>query len=219
MRAAFYIDGFNLYHAVNDLEENFLKWTNLYGLATEVAAARKDDVVKVVFCSAFYPDDYGKRIRHELFQRALTSYGVVCVMGHYVYEPMDCRGCGREWKKPTEKETDINVALHLFDDAYQDVFDHAYLVSADSDQAATARLFARRFPDKKLLSVVPPGREPSRSMLPYIPRPITLSRDHLERAVMPGMLNDAKGAIVRPREYAPPQGWVHPNDRPKKSKG
>src|SRR5829696_5166464 len=57
--------------------------------------------------------------------------------------------------------------LHVFDDAHRDVFDHAYLVTADSDQAATARMFSERFQAKKLTAVCPPGRAHSQHILRY----------------------------------------------------
>ena len=214
MRAAMYIDGFNLYYAVNDLEENFLKWVNLWHIAEQLIPKQSEQLVKVVFCTAYYPGDTGKRVRHERFKQALEFFGVECVFGHYIQQPMSCHDCGHEWSMATEKETDINVALALFDDAYQDIFDHAYLLSADSDQAATARMFKTRFPDKRLTSVAPPGREPSKNVMAFANAKIKLSPDHLERAVMPGMIETPNGLIVRPHEYDPPPGWVHPKDRP-----
>lgn len=214
MRSAMYIDGFNLYHAVADLGENFFKWANLYRLAQNIIPQQTEEIVKVVFCSAYYPGDTGKRARHERFKKALEFYGVTCLFGHYIHEPMKCRECDHIWQKATEKETDINVALSLFDDAYQDVFDSAYLLSADSDQAATARMFRSRFNGKRLISVAPPGRTPSLSVMHHAHGKIVLNRDHLERVVMPGMIETPQGLIVRPDEYAPPANWVHPDNRP-----
>lgn len=131
---------------------------------------------------------------------------------------MDCRGCGREWDKPTEKETDINVALSLYDDAVQDLFDHAYLLTGDSDQASTARIFKARFPQKRLISVSPPGRNFSKHILKYADGKIALSRDHIERCHFGhAVMVEGRPPILRPREYQPPQGWMHPDNRPKKA--
>lgn len=213
-RAAFYIDGFNLYHAINDLGIPYLKWNNLWELGSGLIPSRSQSLVKAVFCTAFYPKDTGKRARHERYIRAQKHHGVTVMMGHYVHEDMDCRACGHEWKKPTEKETDINVALSLMDDAYSDVFDHAYLVTNDSDQAATAKLFCQRFPAKKLTAVCPPGRTHSKHLLDCCHASITLNVDHLEKCVMGHIIHAIDGLIVRPNEYAPPSNWVHPSDRP-----
>jgi hypothetical protein len=214
-RVAFYVDGFNLYHAVNDLGINYLKWNNLRALAQGLIQSRSQELVRVVFCTAFYPGDTGKRARHERYIKAQKHFGVDVVLGHYVREDMECRDCGHAWKKPTEKETDINVALAVIDDAHMGIFDHALLVTNDSDQAATAKLFAQRFPTKKLTTVCPPGRSHSKHLLDLTSGSVTLTRDHLEKSVMDHMIHATGGLIVRPHEYAPPTDWVHPRDRPK----
>ena len=216
IRASFYVDGFNLYHAINDLNASHLKWNNLWALASSLIPSRSEGLVKVTLCTAFYPNDPGKRARHERYLRAQQHFGVQIIMGHYVHEDMDCHSCLAVWRKPTEKETDINLALALIDDAHMDQFDHAYLVTNDSDQAATAKLFSKRFPHKKLTSVSPPGRRHSQHILGAGAASALITAGHLERAVMDPMIHDKTGLIVRPFEYAPPPGWVHPKDRPKK---
>ena len=217
IRASFYIDGFNLYHAINDLRVPHLKWNNLWVLASTLIPSKSQELVRVTFCSAFYPNDAGKRARHEKYIRAQQHFGVDVIMGHYVHEDIDCRTCQATWRKPTEKETDINLALALIDDAHMDLFDHAYLVTNDSDQAATAKLFSKRFPLKKLTSVSPPGRRHSQHILGAGAAPALITANHLERSVMHHMIESKNGLIVRPPEYAPPAGWVHPRDRPQKS--
>lgn len=186
-------------------------------LASILMPSRSEELVNVTLCTAFYPNDPGKRARHEKYIRAQQHFGVEVIMGHYVHEDMDCRTCQAIWRKPTEKETDINIALALIDDAHLDRFDHAYLVTNDSDQAATAKLFAKRFPFKKLTSVSPPGRRHSQHILGAGAASALITAHHLERSVMDPMIEGEKGLIVRPHEYAPPVGWVHPKDRPKKA--
>lgn len=218
IRSAFYVDGFNLYHAVDDLGEQFLKWCNLWRLAEIVIPQQSETLVKVTFCTAFYPGSPDKRWRHGEFNKALANCGVNVVLGHYVYEPKGCTDCGSEWKKPTEKETDINVALSLYEDAVADVFDRAYLLTGDSDQAATAKFFRRAFPEKSLVTVSPPGRNFSVHIVPLANGgKIALNKDHIERAIMPPIvMASGKPSARRPREYDPPTGWVHPDNRPTK---
>ena len=216
IRSAFYIDGFNLYHAVADLNENFLKWCNFWKLAETVIPSQTETLVKVVFCTAYYPGDTDKRWRHGEFNKALENCGVTVVHGHYVHEPKECRDCGATWRKPTEKETDINVALSLYQDAVADVFDTAYLLTADSDQAATAKFFRSAFPNKSLVTVSPPGRNFSVHITPYANGgKIALNKEHLEKAVLPPIVMGSGPAARRPREYDPPTWWVHPDQRPK----
>lgn len=51
MRTACYIDGFNLYHAVDDLGDSSLKWTNLASLARSYLRDG-DELVRTVFFTA-----------------------------------------------------------------------------------------------------------------------------------------------------------------------
>ena len=216
-RAAFYIDGFNLYHAVDALGEPFLKWCDLRKLGEIIIPSQTESLVSVVFCTAFYPRDQDKKWRHMQYIAANEARGVKCVMGHYVHEEMSCRGCERTWQKPTEKETDINLALSLYQDAVSDVFDVAYLVTADSDQAATARFLSENYPAKSLVTVAPPGRNFSVDISRYAQRRIALNRDHLDRCVLPKIIMGDKGVVAkRPKEYEPPDWWVHPDNRPSK---
>ena len=54
--------------------------------------------------------------------------------------------------------TDVNIAVHLLEDAYDGVFDTALLISADGDLAAPVEAVRRRFPTKRIIVVAPPDR-------------------------------------------------------------
>jgi uncharacterized LabA/DUF88 family protein len=216
-RAALYIDGFNLYHAIADLDVPLIKWASYWHLGESIIKRRSETLVKVVYCTA-HTKNQDKKWRHQQFVKAQEIHGVEVALGHFAGDRRKCNECNNEWWHPTEKAGDINVAIHLMRDGFLDQVDHAYLLTADSDQAATAKMFASQFPNKKLTSVSPPGREPSTHILSHCEqRKIKLNRDHFERCVMPEivMKEGVKGNARRPREYAPYEGWVHPNNRPK----
>jgi uncharacterized LabA/DUF88 family protein len=56
-------------------------------------------------------------------------------MGQFKNKPKQCLKCGTKWMNHEEKETDVNLALALLDLAYKDLYDHAFLLSRDSDLA------------------------------------------------------------------------------------
>lgn len=217
MRGAIYVDGFNLYHAIDDLGENYLKWLNLRRLGELIARGHARTIGRVVYCTAFFPGDFGKKKRHQAYVDALELVDVECLRGHTVREPMECKSpdCLHRWDEPREKETDINVALSLYGDAHRDLYDVAFLITADSDQAATLRAMRNEFPNKKLVTVVPPGREPSKHLRDLSHATLKLTSDHIDECVFPGLVSrSGKKAVIRPSEYDPPIGWVHPDDRP-----
>lgn len=162
----------------------------------------------MVFCTALPDHDEGKHARHVSFNSAQIACGVTVLKGHYVYAP--------DLGKYTEKQSDINVALSIILDGIDNVYDWAFLVSADSDQAATARVFKERLPDKKLVAVAPPNRDPPHKSRPYVEAAFTIKKEQIEAAIMPAFVPAAKGFIRRPDAYKPPDGWVHPDQRPKK---
>lgn len=205
LRAAFYIDGFNLYHPIKEMNEPHLKWANLWKLGEIICEPHGARLVKVVFCTAVPAHLPESRDRHNTFNAAQRAFGVTIVPGHHVHD-------GEKWN---EKQSDINVAIHLMMDAVDDQFDLAILLSADSDQAATTKMFSERFPDKKLLGVAPPNKSVPNKVQQYCFAHFALSRATIERCIMSESVQGKHGPISRPDAYAPPADWQHPDDRPK----
>jgi hypothetical protein len=144
MRVACYVDGFNLYHAIVDLNRPYLKWVNLSALAQSLCRAG-ETLAKVEYFSAYAtwkPDQYS---RHRQYVAALKNFGVVCNMARFSEKSAGCLSCGAKWKRHEEKETDVHFSLTLLEDAIDDVFDRAIIISADSDHVpavvASAHVF------------------------------------------------------------------------------
>jgi len=186
-----------------------LKWANLWRLGEIFCKTNDLNLIKVVFCTAVPQDDLGKRDRHNAFNAAQIASGVTVIKGHHVFEPGS--------NKRSEKQSDINLALSLMMDAEDDVFDWAFVLSADSDQAATARFFSERHPSKALVGVAPPTKTVPAKVIPYCISHFVMTVDQLEQAVMPAFVPGTSRNLIRmPSAYAPPSGWVHPDNRPKK---
>src|SRR3982751_2313408 len=106
MRVTAFIDGFNLYHAVDDLHLNHLKWVNLRLLCEQFAPAPRYSLGQIIYCSAFatwLPDAYK---RHREFVSALEAAGVTPIMGRFKVKDRRCRLCGQTGQYHEEKETD-----------------------------------------------------------------------------------------------------------------
>ena len=221
IRAALYIDGFNLYHPILRMgaKNNHLKWACLWQLGMNLAAAKGQKLVKVVFCTAVpsVRQNSHQRDRHIKFNNAQRASGVTIIEGHYVPENIEVAGIPTGETKWTEKQTDINVCLELIMDGFDDVYDVAMLLSADTDQVATARVFTERLAPlgKSLLGVAPPDRSAPSGYSRYKIPSVVLKKFDIERCIMPEEITFDGIMIRRPVEYAPPEGWIHPNDLPK----
>ena len=111
-RAVAFIDGFNLYHALHDLKQPHLKWLDLWQLCERFTGS-KLQLHKVLYFSAFAawrPDPYK---RHRGYVQALRHVGIEPIMGHFKAKDRGCLSCGARWIAHEEKETDVNIALHL----------------------------------------------------------------------------------------------------------
>lgn len=206
-KAGLYVDGFNLYHGIEKFGEPWLKWLNLRKLGEPIAARHGAVLERVVFCSAV-PDHVPQdtKDRHMLYHAALRSVSVDIEPGHHIWND--------DLKKYSEKQSDINVALSLMADAEDKKIQVAILVSADSDQAATARFFRQRHPKNKLILAVPPNKTVPQKVVPYTNDHFILSRRQIDDAAFQQTIQGKTRAIVRPDAYQPPAWWVHPDDRP-----
>ncbi len=204
-RAAFYVDGFNVYHSLDDLKVPHYKWLDWWALGELLIPSKSETLVRVAMCTAIKTSDVEKQLRHRAYLRALESRGVQCLRGHFIEEDRNCRRCNHTWAAPVEKQGDVNLAISLIADAHKDIFDHAYLVTADSDQAATARMLKTDFPDKQLTTVVITGRSHSKEILAVADAKLTVSDTHITRCLFPRVI-EGPNAILRPKEYDPPGG-------------
>ncbi|GGC38023.1 hypothetical protein GCM10011371_26790 [Novosphingobium marinum] len=139
------------------------------------------------------------------------------INGHYVPENIEENGIATGQTKWTEKQTDINVALELILDGLNDVYDVALLLSADTDQVATARVFSQSLhpKGKMLVGVAPPDRSAPSGYSKYGVKSVSLTQQDIERCVINDRLTLNGVPVLRPTEYDPPKNWMHPDDRPR----
>jgi hypothetical protein len=212
MRVACYIDGFNLYHSIDDLGSNHLKWVDLWSLSHSLCRTG-ETLVKVAYFSAFAtwrPDAYS---RHRQYVAALKNSGVECHMARFSEQTARCAKCGTTWKRHEEKETDVHFSLTFLEDAIDDVFDRAIVISADSDHIPAIRKIKTRLPRKQLFAATPPGRHKNaRGISSACHSGTNITPGRVARNLFPSKVVDATGQPVttRPTEYDPPPGWTPP---------
>lgn len=203
-RAAIYVDGFNLFHAIDDIQRPYLHWVDLKGIMNQIIP-RSQVVKRVVWVTAFKPQGRTKNDRQLAYMNALMARGVVCQTGHFVMHVNGCNACGHRWTESTEKQSDVNLALALADDAHADRFDVAYLVTVDGDHAATARYLKSHFRGKRLVTVAPPGRMHNRHILDWADARATITTEHLENALLPALVKGRGRKVERPAAWLPPE--------------
>jgi len=208
-RVACFVDGFNLYHSLKDLNQDHLKWLNLWSLLESFSPKPYQQVVSVFYFSAYATWLSDAYKRHRVYVNALQGVGVTPVMGFFKEKDRSCRACGAHWKAHEEKETDVNIGLYMINEAHQNNFDRAMLLSGDSDLAPVIRMLRKEFPQKPIRLIAPPGRRHSKESVAAFggnPSLRSIKKGKLKKFLLPDQVRDVHGNVVaiRPPEYAPP---------------
>lgn len=159
-----FVDGYNLYHAIKKLNQNHLKWLNLKTLIEQYIHSPTEKIVDVFYFTALaeWKNRRGKTgtspvERHKDYILALESVGIKTVYGKFKKKNKSCPSCKKLYPTHEEKETDVNIAMYLTALAYEDSFDTAIIVSADSDLIPPIKLIQSKFKNKKIHILVPPN--------------------------------------------------------------
>lgn len=229
MRTAVYVDGFNLYHSALEARPEY-RWLNLHAMAT---AALDDvhDVHRVRYFTAPVKgtkDDQGGPQRQDAYIRALTAHCPMLTVhkGRFVQrekwrrlvEPLHrvftpCPEKVLTWHRE-EKGSDVNLAVHLLNDAWQDDYDCAVLVSDDSDLAEPLSLV--RAMGKHIVLLTPIAlqgrngrtpntaeRYPASDLRKHAHAFRHLSVKHLADSQLPDVVSTARG-----KHFRRPASWV-----------
>ncbi len=200
-----YVDGFNLYHAIDALNEPSLKWLNLRTLG--LTYLRPGEVLnKIVFFTAVLTWDSSKQQRHRSYIKALEAVGVEVVESKFRKVKKHCRIMNRHCNRYEEKQTDVAIAVTMLADAMQDTFRRAILVTADSDQIPTVKKLRLLFPEKWITLAAPPNRGPeARELGGEVHERSPIEPGRLRSCLLPRDVYNVYGRKVatRPSSYEP----------------
>ena len=140
VRVAAYADGFNLYFGLKAKHQRKYLWLDLQALARSLLLPGQT-LEQVTYFTARVRNDLDSEQRQSDYLDALVDHSplVTIVDGRFQEKHRRCRACGATWTVYEEKETDVNIAAALIEDAMQDRYDTALLISADSDLCPAIR--------------------------------------------------------------------------------
>ena len=157
-RVITYIDGYNLYHGLLDAGLRSSRWLDLSELGRSLLKPDQQLVLTRYFTTRVKGDPDKARRQARYIDALATRVALEIDFGHFLSKLVTCHRCGREWAKNEEKKTDVNIAVRMLEDAYDDCFDTAMIISGDSDLSAPIEAIRRRFPDKRVVVAFPPKR-------------------------------------------------------------
>ena len=207
-KANFYIDGFNLYYRA--VRKSPYKWLDLSKLSSSFAPSLTVNRIRY-FTAPIHPraGDPQAPQRQQTYIRALRTIPNLTI--HYgifrnrdKYRPLLNPIPGLPtyvWISDTEeKGTDVNLAAYLLSDGYEKDYDHAYVISNDSDLALPIRMVRDNL--GHAITVVNPNIDPSQRVPKELADAATslrpLRRNTLRNSQFPSTLTDSQGTITKP---------------------
>lgn len=201
-RVITYIGGFNLYHGLLQARLHSARWLDLHALGRSLLKPSQQLELTRYF-TARVRGNPDKARRQGAFLDALCARGRIRIdFGHFLAKPVSCHKCGNRWQKNEEKKTDVNLAVRLLDDAYDDRFDVAIIVSGDSDLVPPIESVSARFPDKRLIAAFPPQRN-STELRRVADKAFEISEATIRGARLPDPVTTRSGTRLRA-----PKGWL-----------
>ena len=202
-RVVAYVDGFNLYFGLKAGYGRRYHWLDLQALVTSLLQPGQE-LREVLYFTARVKNDPGAALRQSTYLDALSAHclRVYRVEGRFQEKPRVCNTCGASWTGYEEKETDVNIATALIEDAVEDRYDTAILVTGDSDLRPAVAAVKRLRPGKRIIAAFPPGRH-SRVLVRAVDAYIPISHTKVRNAQLPRMIVTKNGLrLTRPAYWS-----------------
>lgn len=109
---------------------------------------------------------------------------------------LKCPLCNKVYQTYEEKQTDVNIAIHLFELAVRNEYDTAAIITGDSDLIPSIKIVSSTFPSKSIWSIIPIGRD-AKELINCCNKHMRIKEKHLQTSIFPDeiKLNDSSKLI------------------------
>jgi len=200
-RVITYIDGFNLYFGLKSKGWKRFYWLDARRLSLNLLRPGQV-LISAKYFTAVVKESPDKQQRQKTYLEALSTLPDFHIFyGKYQMNPRQCPRCGYQELVPNEKMTDVNIATELLADAFQNAFDTAVIVSADSDLARSILKVQQLFPDKTIVIAFPPGRYSS-ELHALVKCSFIIGRRTIGSSLFPDIVNKSNGyKLIKPQQW------------------
>jgi len=183
-RVSFIVDGFNLYHSMKDIESDLkykVKWLNLSSLfssllSSYIPACKKGEhnvLQNIYYFTAYANQRIGPEKtewkksnktgemgdnaveRHKKYIKCLRLAEAKIQIGRFKRKNITCRCCGTTTTRHEEKETDVALAVKLFELFHTDQCDTTVIVTGDTDLIPAVKTAKKLFTDRRVFFAFP----------------------------------------------------------------
>lgn len=152
-----YIDGFNLYFGMKQ-NGNKTLWLNPQKLVATLLKPNQI-LIETKYFTSRVRNNPDKELRQKTYIEVLeTLKDFKIIYGHYQSHIETCRKCGHSYPYSNEKMTDVNIAVSMMEDAHNNLYDTAFLITGDSDLVPPINSIHKIYPIKRVFVAFPPNR-------------------------------------------------------------
>jgi uncharacterized LabA/DUF88 family protein len=207
MKTYVYIAAFNLYFGC--VKNTPYKWLDLSKVCNILLPQHEIQCIKYFTAHVkALPNSPNAPVRQQIYLRALATlpnleiiYGHF--LSHHVRMPLANPGLGQpktvEVIKTEEKGSDVNLAIHLLHDAYQNRYESAVIVSGDSDLVTAVQIVKNEL--GRAVGVLNPQQRPSRMLQRHATFYKHIRTGVLAASQFPTTLTDEYGKFSKPTEW------------------
>ncbi|MBC8509185.1 MAG: NYN domain-containing protein [Chloroflexi bacterium] len=207
MRTIIYVDGFNLYYGA--VKDTSYKWLNISKLCQ--ALLPKNKIEKIKYFTALVsarPGDPGKPTRQQMYLRALrTIPKLEIIYGHFLEHPVFMPLASSlpnnpqfvQVLKTEEKGSDVNIAAHLINDGYKELYQVAVLITNDSDLVGPIEIVRKEL--NLTVGILNPHRKPAYALKKAATFVKPIRKGVLAASQFPDKLTDGQGSFHKPPDW------------------
>jgi uncharacterized LabA/DUF88 family protein len=208
-RTIIYVDGFNLYYGC--LKNSAYKWLDMKSLFTKLLDT-SHHIFEIKYFTALISHRAGNKdsmLRQKIYLKAIQTYcpDIKIYYGHYLTHEVKAKTVTPppdfiKIYKTEEKGTDVNIAVHMLNDAWLDRYDCGVVVSNDSDLAECLKLVKQHHREKLIGLFFPstdPKRSPSRTLIDHADFVKPIRTHLLANTQLPKNIPNSK--IYKPKEW------------------
>lgn len=190
-----FIDGFNIYYAINNKRLKKYKWLDLNNLTHHFISKNTQQIKDIYYFTALAKWSQKKVDKHNVYLRALRKSNVKIIKGEFRKKDKFCFHCKKTTKTYEEKETDVNIAIKLVSLAFKNQYDTAMILSGDSDLCPAIKEVKKYFPEKDIILIIPPFRK-AEMLKRVADRHIKLTEPLLRQYQFPDKIICKSGSII-----------------------
>ena len=202
MKINVYVDGFYLYYGA--IKRTPYKWLDVLKMSQLLFP--NDTINKIKYFSARVsarPTDPDQPIRQSTYWRALqTIPNLSIIEGSFLVKPVMmpvANTIPQRYErviKTEEKGSDVNLAVHLLNDAYKKDYELAVMVTNDSDLLEPMRIVKQEL--NLPVGLVNPHKNPSFDLRKHATFIKQIRQGVLQASQFPASLTDANGTFHKP---------------------